>query len=662
MDTVPAPLNTLFELIRAHFNANELQDLCFQLNIDYADLPGETRQDKTRELVSYGERHGLVPELIEKFTALRPRISLPPQIKTYMESIVRLYRPQWLQVHGFEIDPFEPGAFKAETDPLFDLPGMPAFVEVPGMSQLVGTPTSPGYRFVFAPSGGGKTSLRRRLFDQFAEDLLQWYPLKEKRLILPVEYIVHDYSLQEANAEAHLRRIARLIARDGQSILIERAAHLTSADFQLDLDQPLADLLQNLAEAVTKWGLDAVCVLVDNLNRQPGSPEQNWAFIESLAVRTSDILAVDGFMFKFFCPLEFLPLARSRLPGEFLYEIQWEKEQVRQLLEQRLTACAPPQQTIIPGMSINPFDGLFADPRIKAQLAAFGQAHGTPTKMWQLGHYLLEEHFASTSDRRKPISTLIRYEALDKALSRLTESEKTIIPKAGHPTPSPYGISSAIDDKTTIPLLIDVLERLISTLPRYSRTETDDKSSSTHTVPPAVDDKTTATLEKILAILENCCSSEEREYNRLLSLIESTHKVVFETSLGLNSAIEKLFSHMDKQDNPFQQSSSQNATKQNEETGQAIDARAVQQTDTLQIKECIEQVDDLLSKAELQEACEIIKELDRGSGIRFLNRLTRIKQAERDGTISREIINAEYNTLVRDMQQWCTDFLKENST
>lgn len=39
-----------------HFNENELEDLCFELDVNYEDLPGSARPQKVRELISYFER------------------------------------------------------------------------------------------------------------------------------------------------------------------------------------------------------------------------------------------------------------------------------------------------------------------------------------------------------------------------------------------------------------------------------------------------------------------------------------------------------------------------------------------------------------------------------------------------------------------------------
>jgi hypothetical protein len=57
------------------FSDTELHDLCFDLGMDYEDLPGEGRAAKARELVAYCERRGLTPELIKKCSELRPHVS-----------------------------------------------------------------------------------------------------------------------------------------------------------------------------------------------------------------------------------------------------------------------------------------------------------------------------------------------------------------------------------------------------------------------------------------------------------------------------------------------------------------------------------------------------------------------------------------------------------
>ena len=50
--------------LAAHFDRGELHTLCFDLGIDYDDLPGEGKTNKARELVAYLERRSRVSELV----------------------------------------------------------------------------------------------------------------------------------------------------------------------------------------------------------------------------------------------------------------------------------------------------------------------------------------------------------------------------------------------------------------------------------------------------------------------------------------------------------------------------------------------------------------------------------------------------------------------
>lgn len=81
-----------------HFNLEEIRVLCFELNINYDDLPGEVRSAKIRELVLYLERRGMIPELLDVLTRYRPTIdwdsfvnSKESDINAKQESIVGLF-------------------------------------------------------------------------------------------------------------------------------------------------------------------------------------------------------------------------------------------------------------------------------------------------------------------------------------------------------------------------------------------------------------------------------------------------------------------------------------------------------------------------------------------------------------------------------------------
>ena len=59
------------ELIDQHFNDSELRSLCFDLDVDYDGLPGETKSDKSRELIAYCKRHGRIRDLMTELKQQR---------------------------------------------------------------------------------------------------------------------------------------------------------------------------------------------------------------------------------------------------------------------------------------------------------------------------------------------------------------------------------------------------------------------------------------------------------------------------------------------------------------------------------------------------------------------------------------------------------------
>lgn len=70
----PAELVKLRRSISILFNESELRDLCFDLGLDYDDLPGAGKKDKARELVAYYHRRGRISELVRACLRLRPGI------------------------------------------------------------------------------------------------------------------------------------------------------------------------------------------------------------------------------------------------------------------------------------------------------------------------------------------------------------------------------------------------------------------------------------------------------------------------------------------------------------------------------------------------------------------------------------------------------------
>ncbi|MCP4428868.1 MAG: hypothetical protein GY803_30655 [Chloroflexi bacterium] len=58
-----------------HFGVTDLQEICFDLNIDYEDLPGDDKRLKVMELIKHMNRRGHLQELIVMCQELRPNLS-----------------------------------------------------------------------------------------------------------------------------------------------------------------------------------------------------------------------------------------------------------------------------------------------------------------------------------------------------------------------------------------------------------------------------------------------------------------------------------------------------------------------------------------------------------------------------------------------------------
>lgn len=78
--TSPPPTTTTPAVDRAKlrqtladsFSEDELRDLCFDLGVDYENLPGAGKSGKARELIAYAQRRGSLDKLVEQARQLRP--------------------------------------------------------------------------------------------------------------------------------------------------------------------------------------------------------------------------------------------------------------------------------------------------------------------------------------------------------------------------------------------------------------------------------------------------------------------------------------------------------------------------------------------------------------------------------------------------------------
>lgn len=67
----------VIELVSESFNRAEIRELCFDFNIEYDDLPGESRSEKVFELVGYFQRRNTLDVFIEWCAKLRPKVQWP---------------------------------------------------------------------------------------------------------------------------------------------------------------------------------------------------------------------------------------------------------------------------------------------------------------------------------------------------------------------------------------------------------------------------------------------------------------------------------------------------------------------------------------------------------------------------------------------------------
>jgi hypothetical protein len=72
-----AYLTQLRQVLTTRLDAGELRTLCFDLGVDYDDLPGARKASRARELVGYLARRDRIADLIRVGKRLRPDIPWP---------------------------------------------------------------------------------------------------------------------------------------------------------------------------------------------------------------------------------------------------------------------------------------------------------------------------------------------------------------------------------------------------------------------------------------------------------------------------------------------------------------------------------------------------------------------------------------------------------
>jgi len=65
----------LYDALTQYFSRGELADLAWDMNIDFEEIPGDTKSAKARELIAYSQRRGRLNELSQQVQKRRPFIS-----------------------------------------------------------------------------------------------------------------------------------------------------------------------------------------------------------------------------------------------------------------------------------------------------------------------------------------------------------------------------------------------------------------------------------------------------------------------------------------------------------------------------------------------------------------------------------------------------------
>jgi WD40 repeat protein len=134
-EPIPFYLVQLREMIAEYFDLEELKTLSFDLQIDFDNLAGQEKVAKTRELISYMERHKRLNDLLAELTKARPGISWPGFSERHLQNPYR----------GLD-------AFR-ESDASFFF-GRETFVQ-----QLITNVQQKNLIAVIGPSGSGKSSV-----------------------------------------------------------------------------------------------------------------------------------------------------------------------------------------------------------------------------------------------------------------------------------------------------------------------------------------------------------------------------------------------------------------------------------------------------------------------------------------------------------------------
>lgn len=302
----------------------------------------------------------------------------------------------WLSTNGFVDNPFAFVSLHAETDRLLDSLLYDQYLQRDDIDLLVGNFDAPGYRFIVAGSGGGKSAVRLQIhliyeqIDQFSD--------KPRALIL--DYILPEDPDFENNVSHHVKHILNIAEQKLGNVDLTKEKKLAQRSPKRALELLVNDC--------RKMGFEGVYCLVDNLSPQ-----------KTLALATaSRLFDIHGFILKFFIsdnPISLVGFA-SAFIGYPPCHMRWDERSLALALNTRLNMFLDPKfrsSTVVPGVSFLCVGHTAAD--VQDYFIKVGKYGGGPGLMWEFGSCLFEEHMKLALGK----ANFINHESFTRARTKL---------------------------------------------------------------------------------------------------------------------------------------------------------------------------------------------------------------------------------------------------
>lgn len=181
-------LTTLHGLLATRFSEDELRQLCFQLGVDYEDLPPGGKSSKARELVLHQDRRKQLAELKAAVNSLRPDVNWPEEPVPSSDaasdrSTVGVQVTLHIQLDAEDFDRLVGilaalPEFRSETSRIDFMDdafaGSPRRTDILGLLDLGGTPRSAAVRVVTRLTQFGQDTEGREALAVLVDSLLTY--------------------------------------------------------------------------------------------------------------------------------------------------------------------------------------------------------------------------------------------------------------------------------------------------------------------------------------------------------------------------------------------------------------------------------------------------------------------------------------------------------